>query len=431
MAEDLGRMRDLGFNAVYITHNNDTIADPDGIEPGLAPPVWHALRHRTPSYDNANRIFESIVDVLDASVEVGIDVVLPIGYQIQMGEEWNAAHPEELRRDASGRTMNHWRSGETASPYSAVYRQDILEYYRWVDDVLVAAYPNIVALNLADEPMGADYSVHAKVTFQERYGRPFEAASAFERGEFASGVIADYAAWSADRWREINPEIWTMMSFHVQRDAPFLPDVERIFAATPPTFIVSADTHLDDGVMDRPITPRNVNLLYGMARSLGWLSNVYARPLMLWTSANAWGLKRTGGVGEALLNLDIVHDTCREVGGRLGMLMAWGWNIQGQGVYDHRGSFPHDEDTFIAQLSSALVQKRDRLSRPLAGSPATCLHVSKERAFATIGERRYGHLAEDVVDLSRFDFAGERAVYLLDGPALDEARRQGARVVAI
>jgi hypothetical protein len=428
MAEDLRRMQDLGFNTVYVTHNNDTIADPDGIEPGLAPPVWYALRNGTRFYDNSATILDSIISLLDASVEVGIDVVLPLGYQIQMGEEWNDANRTELRRDRNGLTLNHWKSGETASPYSEVYRRDILEYYSWVNDAILVRYPNIVAINLADEPMGADLSAPARAAFEARYGRPYDQSPARDRGEFLTGVIADYATWSAERWRELNPEMWTMMTFHIQRDAPFLPDIERIFADTPDTFIISADTHLDDGSFDRPITDANTNLLYGMVRTLGWLSNVYDHPLMLWTSANAWGLKRTGGVSEALQNLDVVHDVPKQVGGRLGMIMAWGWNIHGQGVYDDLGRFGAEKESFIADVSSALAQKRDRLSRPTPGQPDRCVPVPLDDIHRAIGEEQFTHLAEGLFDLRRFDFRGQNTIYLRDGKALEAARQAGASI---
>ena len=54
--------------------------------------------------------------MLQAARVVELDVVLAIGYQIQMGEEWNSRHRNELRRDRDGQPLSHWGSGETASP---------------------------------------------------------------------------------------------------------------------------------------------------------------------------------------------------------------------------------------------------------------------------------------------------------------------------
>ena len=428
---DLQRMRDLGCNTIYIGHNSAGNTDPDAYEPGLAPANWYAIAAATPNVTNAKTVVSVINTTLDAAREVGLDVVLGIGYQIMMGDEWNDAHPDDLRRNREGVLLKHWGSVFTASPYSEAYRRDIREYYGWVNQTFVVPNPHIVALNLADEPMGADFSSHAMAAFQARYGVAFEASSNAQRGEFLTGVIPDYAAGSANLWERLNPAVRTMMTFHVQRDAPFLPDIERLFALTPPSFIFSEDTHLDDGLIDRAITPENVRMLYGMCRTFGWLSQVYGKPLMLWTGANAWSLKKSGGLAEARLNMDIVHDATRQVGGQIGMLMAWGWNIRFQGVYDDEGNFAADKESMIAGVSQMLAARREQLSIPSTGRPDRVYHVPTAPLMTTIGERRFDHLAEGVVDLSRIDFATENAVYLTDGRALDEARRLGIPITTL
>jgi len=428
---ELRRMRDLGCNTIYVGHNSAGNTDPDAYEPGLAPANWYAIAAATPSADDARLVVDTINTCLDVAREVGLDVVLGIGYQIMMGDEWNAAHPDDLRRNREGVLLMHWGSVFTASPYSEVYRRDVREYYGWVNQTFVQPNPHVVALNLADEPMGADFSSHAMAAFQARYGVPFQAATNVQRGEFLTGVVPDYAEWSANLWQRLNPEIRTMMTFHVQRDAPFLPDVERIFARTPQAFIFSEDTHLDDGLVDRTITPQNVRLLYGMCRTFGWLSQVYGKSLMLWTGANAWSLKRHGGLPEARQNIEIVHDATRQAGGQIGMLMAWGWNIQFQGVYDDEGNFAADKDSMIAGVSQLLAARRDGLSAPSTSRPDRVYHVPSAPLLATIGEKRFDHLAEGVVDLSRIDFANENAVYLTDGRALDEARRLGIPITTL
>jgi hypothetical protein len=431
IVDDLRRMRDLGCNAVYLGHNSAGNTDPDAYEPGLAPANWYAIAAATPSASDAHLIAGTIGMTIDAAREVGLDVVLGIGCQIMMGDEWNAAHEAELRRNAQGALLKHWGSVFTASPYSEVYRRDIREFYGWVNQTFVQPNPHVVALNLADEPMGADYSAHAMAAFQVRYGVAFDAATDTQRGEFIAGVIPDYAAWSADVWQRLNPGVRTMMTFHVQRDAPFLPDVERIFAQTPPGFVFSEDTHLDDGLVDRTITAATVNLLYGMCRTFGWLSQVYGKPLMLWTGANAWGLKRTGGMPEARQNLDIVHDATRQAGGTLAMLLAWGWNIRFQGVYDDEGSFWADKETMISGVSELLTARRDRLSAPVTGRPDRVYYVPSSSLLPAIGAKRFDHLAEGLVDLTQIDFVSENAVYLTDGRALEEARRQGIPITTL
>lgn len=428
---DLRRMRDLGCNTIYIGHNSAGDTNPDAYEPGLAPANWYAIAAATPSAADAQTVVGVINTTLDAAREVGLDVLLGIGYQIMMGDEWNDAHPDDLRRNRDGELLKHWGSVFTASPYSEVYRRDIREYYGWVNQTFVQPNPHVVALNLADEPMGADFSSHAMAAFQARYGVTFQAATNVQRGEFLAGVIPDYAAWSANFWDRLNPSVRTMMTFHVQRDAPFLPDVERIFAQTPSSFVFSEDTHLDDGLVDRTITPEVVRLLYGMCRTFGWLSQVYGKSLMLWTGANAWSLKKNGGLLEARQNIEIVHDATRQAGGQIAMLMAWGWNIQFQGVYDDEGNFGADKESMIAGVSQLLAERRDRLSVPSTSRPDRVYHVPSASLLATIGEKRFDHLADGVVDLSRIDFVKENAVYLTDGRALDEARRLGIPITTL
>lgn len=435
MAKDMRRMKDLGANVIYIGHNNPGNTDPNGSEPGLAPAVWFALQKNTPNKENAEKIHQAIVNALDASAEIGLNVVLPIGYQIQMGQEWNDKHPGELRRDVNGNLMNQWKSGETTSPYSLEYKKDIGDYYRWVNETIIKKYPHVIAINLADEPMGSDFSPHAMAAFEQRYGVKFAEASPYQRGEFTSGVIADYAAWSANLWKELNPSLRTMMTFHIQRDTPFFPDVERIFRETPDTFIFSADTHLHDNPSNWPLTKQDINLLSGMVRTLGWLSKTYEKPLMLWTSANSWGLAgqstNKGGVNEALQNIDIVNDLSRQNGGKLGMIMAWGWNIKGQGVYRDDGSFTYvDREAMINQVSGALLLKRDRLSMVGEGKPDKVLYFPTATLYPAIDRSSASHLAPRITDLDKVDFTSQNAVYLTDGRALEEAKKQGVEIVS-
>ena len=49
--------------------------------------------------------------------------------------------------------------------------------------------------------------------------------------------------------------------------------------------------------------------------------------------------------------------------------MAWGWNIQFQGVYDDEGNFGADKDSMIAGVSQMLAARRDGLSAALDGPP--------------------------------------------------------------
>jgi len=141
---------------------------------------------------------DALKRALDAARENNLQVILPIGYQIQMGDAWNRAHPDDLRLTFDGNLLTLYNSGPTASPYSPQYRADITRYYEWIQRAFVEPYRDvIVMLSLADEPMGGDYAEHAKNEFARRYGKTMDGLSQNEIwkiGEFESGVIADYAA---------------------------------------------------------------------------------------------------------------------------------------------------------------------------------------------------------------------------------------------
>ena len=47
-----------------------------------------------------------------------------------------------------------------------------------------------------------------------------------------------------------------------------------------------------------------------MCRTFGWLSQVYGKSLMLWTGANAWSLKKNGGLPDLLA---VAHACADEV----------------------------------------------------------------------------------------------------------------------
>ncbi len=437
MIPDMQRMQELGANVVYLGHSNPGDANPNGLEPGLCYAVYHALRHQTPSKEGADLIYQAITRAVEAAEEVGLAVVLPVGYAVAMGPEWNSQNVGELSRNPDGSIVSYDGGkigGAMASPYSRRYRDDIEEYYRWVNETVIRNHPSIAAVNLADEPPSFDYSAHALAEFERRYGKRFEAASAYERGEFQSGVLVDYAAWSASVWERLNPGLFTMLTFHVERTAPFFFDVERVFAETPDTFIFSADTHLHDAPAEVPLSGQDVNLLYGMTRTLGWLSRVYGRPLMLWTAANAWGLAgrstSRGGVREALLNARIVHDTTKQVGGRIAMIMAWGWNIKTQGVYRDDGSFGYvDKEEMIQAVANDLAQKRERLSTTTQDAlPEYVVHVPDQVVYQYVSEDKVAQLTNEWIELAGIDFVQQSTVYLTDGKALEQARAAGATI---
>lgn len=429
MIKDMARMKDLGANIVYIGHANPGDVILSGPEPGLSPAVYFALRDNSAKAADASLIYQAIIDSLEASKNVGLNVVLPIGYQIQMGADWNAKNPDSLRLDNTGNNLDFWGSGPTASPYSPIYQRDIKDYYRWVNQEIVSKYPNVVAINLGDEPMGSDFSHWAKEEFTRRYNSGFDNAPQEQRGQFLSEVIADHAALSANMWKEINPSVWTMITFHIQREQPWVPNMETLFNKTPNTFVVSADTHLHDALPNLPLTESDSEHLYGMVRTLSYLSKVYNKKLMIWTSANAWGLTNQGGIKEAEKNLAIIDKAIGQGGGKVAMLMAWGWNIQDQGVYRCGNQCAFDSEEMINSVSSKLALMRDSLSIQTGNTPGKVIYLPSSILNTKIGEENIDHLANAYIDLQRFNLSEENIIYLTDGFALDQAKNSGATII--
>jgi hypothetical protein len=170
MQDIVRRMADAGANLVWIGHNNPGIVDPDKVEPGLSYAVYEAYRDPTDArHQAAVAVVEAQHRMLAACRAVGVKAVLPVGYQIQMGRVWNENHPGDLRLYAGGEPLEIYGGGVSASFYAPSYRRAIEEYYRWVDDELVQPYADVLLmLNLADEPIGGDYSHHAEAEFQRR-----------------------------------------------------------------------------------------------------------------------------------------------------------------------------------------------------------------------------------------------------------------------
>jgi len=212
------RLVDHGANVVWIGHNNPGEVDPAKVEPGLSYAVYQALLDPAdPRHEGAIAMLAAQRRLLDACRAVGVEAVLPAGYQIQMGERWNEEHPDDLRRDAAGRPLDIYGGGVSASFYAPSYRRDIEAYYRWLDAELVRPYADtILMLNLADEPLGGDYSAHAEAEFRGRTDLRFadvgdDPGRQRLLGAFQSGIVAEYAAWSAALWHEIHPGLTVTM----------------------------------------------------------------------------------------------------------------------------------------------------------------------------------------------------------------------------
>ncbi len=372
MRGDFALMRANGANAVWIGHNNPGQVDAKKVEPGMSYAVYAALQNENdPLHGDAQQMFDAVKHALDAARENKLQVVLPIGYQIQMGDAWNLQHPDDLRLTSDGKPLNLFHSGYTASPYSPQYRADMTRYYEWVQRELVAPYQNvIVMLSLADEPMGGDYSAHAKKTFAERYGKSWNGLSQNEMwrlGEFQSGVIADYAAWSANEWARLNPQVLTTMSFHggdAARRVWGLPDVEKLFSQTPDNFVVTFDAYLHDDLASKPATADEAAQLKLFLTTLGNFSRVYDKPIALWGGVNAWGLAQESNapleISDAVTNLLLLYDLPAQVGGNVWGVFAWNYNVKLQGLENYTRRTTYDLGAMQVAVERAFPLLRTR-----------------------------------------------------------------------
>src|SRR5919202_926111 len=92
-----------------------------------------------PRHEDARAIVAAQIRLLRVARELGVKVVLPIGYQLQMGTPWDEAHPGDLRRNARG-GVDLETGVPNASFYSLAFRADLRRYYEWANEQIVKPY---------------------------------------------------------------------------------------------------------------------------------------------------------------------------------------------------------------------------------------------------------------------------------------------------
>jgi hypothetical protein len=264
----------------------------------------------------------------------------------------------------------------TASFFAPDYRRDIRRYYEWVHARFVRPYRDtLLMLNLADEPTGGDYSRWAEAEFTARTGYGFaevgdDPARLVQLGAFQSVYVAEYAAWSAEQWAELEPSLPTTMSFegatarlHFQ-----LPQVEALFARTPPTFYPTFDAYPRDGPPELPLDDAELIRLFTLVRSLGHYSARHDRPFWLWSAANSWGLAQASAdpadVADAVANGYYLALLARQTGGWLQGIAVWNYNVYGQGLYNDTHRTRYDPEAMFAEVSESLPRIRRLLAAP-------------------------------------------------------------------
>lgn len=434
MRDDFAMMRANGANAVWIGHNNPGQVDASKVEPGLSYAVYAALqKENDPLNADARAMADAVKRALDAAREAQLKAILPVGYQIQMGDAWNATYTNDLRLTFEGQKLNLFNSGYTASPYSTQYRTDIRRYYEWVRSEYVQPYQDmIVMLSLADEPMGGDYSEPAKKAFAERYGKPMDALGQAEQwkiGEFEAGVVADYATWSAEQWKELEPNLLTTMSFHggdSARRVWGLPDINRLFAETPDNFIITFDAYLHDDLPTKPATADEAAQLKLFLSTLGNESRVYHKPIALWGGVNAWGLAQESAaplqLADAVTNLLLLYDLPERSGGTVWGIFAWNYNVKQQGLENYARPTTYDVSAMQIAVERAFPLLRTR--QPERRAPEIAVVVSPRAMYNALAASHASAEPPAWFDASPYAraFSDRNAVIVTSAQTLDAAR---------
>ena len=440
LAAEMGKQVRAGANVVWLGHNNPGEVDAAKHEPGLSFAVWAAYRDpANPKHSDAVAMVEAQQHALTAAQGLGVRVVVPIGYQIQMGGTWNTAHPQEMRRNADGHFYAH---GQRSAAFdSPDYQHDILAYYHWVDVTFVRPYTGTVTmLNIADEPADGDYSVWADRVFRAGHGYGLmqagtDPARQLAVGRFQATYIARYAAWSAQQWLVIDPAVKVTLSFcggygRTQHEGP---DLEAVFRDTPSNFVVTFDAYPRDGLYDTPLRQQDLVALFAMIRSLGYYSHVYGKPLWLWSTGNSWGLNGSspdpGGIADAVANGIYLAQLVNQVGGFLQGLAVWNYNIPTQGLYNDTHHLLYSPDQMFARVSASFPLLTRIMAAP-PGRPDAVVLAPNEGALRLTG----AGLLQRTVD--GYEWSSLAALAQSDVPApvlthLDGAQLPGLRTALV
>ena len=387
------RQIDQGANFIWMGHNNPGEVDAKKIEPGLSYAVWEAFADsRDPRHKDALQIIGAQRRLLDFCLKEKIPVVLPVGYQIQMGERWNVEHPNALRRHPDGTIIN-W-GGVSACFYAPEYQENILGYYKWVVRSFVERYhPILLLINLADEPFGGDYSPCAEEIFRKKTGLGFQEAldgsgqALCALGQFQSHYIVEYARWSAEAWHSVCPEIPSTISFcgHHGREENTMPGIPALFRDTPEYFHPTFDVYPRDGNQATPIKESDVVMLALFLRQLGYLSAKHEKPYWLWTTGNSWGLGQASNdpanITDAVVNQIMALASARECGALLRGIAVWNYNVKLQGLYNDNIKTVYDTEDMFHKLTRVIALLRD----------FTGENFSKSPVLGIVAERDYGN----------------------------------------
>lgn len=394
------RMLDHGANLLWIGHNNPGEVGVDKWEPALSYAVYEScIDESSPLHDEAKAMLDAQFRLLDACRELGMRVVFPIGYQIQMGRLWNEKHPTELRLDQNGCAIN-W-GGVSASFYSHVYQSDIATFYRWTVATFIEPYRDIILIvNLADEPFGGDYSPVAEQVFRAENGFGFDEAGDDPArqallGKFQSDYIANYATWSAKAWGDVCPDVPCTMTFcgwHGRVGNTF-PTVPALFTDTPDNFHITFDAYPRDGLPANIIAETDMTSLLAFLRQIGGLSGKHGKPLWLWSTGNSWGLGQASDdkadIADAIANQLHLAMVPVDAGARLAGIAVWNYNVKNQGLYLDTNPIVYDPDDMFRKVSATFPIVREIASSGKPSPEDVLLYAPTGYEYEVAGRERW------------------------------------------
>jgi hypothetical protein len=407
MVATLRRMKDSGANVVWISHANPSTSFVAAREIGINPAVWWA--HHDPSHFphvEGVQIVEATRRMLEACREVGVKAVISAGYHTQMGKEWDEKNDGQHRQHPDGKV---WKMVEEnlpyASPYAPNFQRDMRLYYAWLLHFFANPYRDVIQMiNLADEPLGGDYSKWANDEFQRRYGYRFadvgnDPARQQALGEFQSGAMVDFMKIATTLANEYMPEFTFTMSFDggAMREDVGFPTVEAIFRQAPSNFIPTWDMYARDrGTLKVPVNEKDISRLFHLTRIIGGYSAQYQKPVWFWSAANSWGLgmniSQDGTISDAIANLLYLPMLMQQTGGLLQGVAVWNYNVKTQGLYNYAVGNPNgkaswNEDEMFTQVSRHFALARQMMdATPNGGSPELVFLRSPAWQYRQIGK---------------------------------------------
>jgi hypothetical protein len=397
MKKMVAAQKEAGANFLWIGHNNPGVVEADKWEPALSYSVYEAYTDKSdPRHDEAVQMVRTQERILEVTAELGLPVVFPVGYQIQMGKRWTRENPDELRRHKNGDVVDY--GGISATFLSPRYQDDIRRYYNWIQKEWIARFEHIMMINMADEPFGGDYSAHAEKDFHAKTGLLFadvddDPESFLALGNYQANYINEYARWSAMVWQEINPDMPTTMSFcgFHGREENLAPDITGLFRDMPDTFQPTWDCYPRDGSYKDPIGTTDITSLNHFLTQIGLLSNIHNRKIWMWSTGNSWGLgqnsNRKGNISDAVANQYQLALAARQGGGNIGGLAVWNYNIPTQGLYNDRNPIIYEPDEMFKAVSGTFADLRE-IMKAKKNAPKTLLYISREEDRERIGEEK-------------------------------------------